>query len=202
MNHAVSWRVSETVRLLNGSGDNATQTMRAAELFCRIAVESKAGFDHCVTGGQLEAVVQLWHQSDILVRLNALEVIAELCGAKHCFEWLEGRGVLAEMMQVLGASDSIDSAYMIPAILRATSKILVHSNNAAEALLDGGLLRVLVQLAAGQGGESELALLILGMCCIARLEAVLGVVRLDGLLADKLVVSGCFCTSPYMCGAR
>ena len=164
--------------------------IRAAEFFCQIAAESKVGYDYCVKRGQLETVVDLWHHSDILVRLNALEVLlTELCTAKHCFEWLEAEGILAEMMQLLGDTDSNDAPYMIPATLRAVSKVLMHTNHAAEAFLERGLLQVLVQLAAGQGAESELALLILGCCCILKLEAVLGVVRLDGLLCDKLVAS-------------
>eukprot|EP00656_Telonema_subtile_P035499 TRINITY_DN39472_c0_g1_i2.p1 TRINITY_DN39472_c0_g1~~TRINITY_DN39472_c0_g1_i2.p1 ORF type:complete len:482 (+),score=140.32 TRINITY_DN39472_c0_g1_i2:111-1556(+) len=171
------------------SGVEATQKLRALELYAAIATDSDAGFELCSSAGQLNRMLAAWSQPDVLVRLNALEILASLSMSQKGLAWLQEQGLIQEMLQLLCQKDSLDAALLVPSILKAFSKILHQSPDSAPALLEGGTLgAVLAQMLEACNSDGELAMSVLGMLTRSAggLDALSKTINLPALLADKL----------------
>ena len=66
-----------------------------------VACTSTAGFQRCESGNQLRAVVREWGSTDVLLRLNALELLLQLSEAPSGFDFLLGQGAIASLCDAM-----------------------------------------------------------------------------------------------------
>eukprot|EP00658_Telonema_sp_P-2_P045076 TRINITY_DN32995_c0_g1_i4.p1 TRINITY_DN32995_c0_g1~~TRINITY_DN32995_c0_g1_i4.p1 ORF type:complete len:173 (-),score=35.52 TRINITY_DN32995_c0_g1_i4:163-681(-) len=82
------------------AGDQSVQRVRALELFAMLAAESDDAFERCASAGHLDAIAAASRDSDVLIRLNGLEIVGKMCQSQRCYRWVVEQGLVAEMIQV------------------------------------------------------------------------------------------------------
>ncbi|CAN7991958.1 unnamed protein product, partial [Ixodes pacificus] len=73
---------------------------RVFEVFVDIAKASPEMLEKLAESGHLDKLLQETNQGDVLVRLNALELLTELASKSHGLDYLEKRGILAKLSSV------------------------------------------------------------------------------------------------------
>uniref|UniRef100_V5GUA5 26S proteasome non-ATPase regulatory subunit 5 n=1 Tax=Ixodes ricinus TaxID=34613 RepID=V5GUA5_IXORI len=73
---------------------------RVFEVFVDIAKASPEMLEKLAESGHLDKLLQETNQGDVLVRLNALELLTELASKSHGLDYLEKKGILAKLSSV------------------------------------------------------------------------------------------------------
>ncbi|GLG97513.1 hypothetical protein R5R35_011825 [Gryllus longicercus] len=72
---------------------------RVFEMAVLIAEHSPEGQQACVSSGLLPALVEELQTEDVLLQLNALELLTKLALKPHGLEWLQHRGILRQLAE-------------------------------------------------------------------------------------------------------
>jgi hypothetical protein len=168
-----------------GSGSLSTAGLRTLAVFAEAAAAGEEQYALCEASGALAPALAAWNSSDMLVRLNALEVFALLARRKRGMAWLASSGALQGMLAIACGGDTGEAlaALHLPAVLHCLAELLEHNDDdqAASAVLgaDGLLLRSLwpkIEPSAGHGDgvrEATLSLVRAAGCSRAGLVLVL-----------------------------
>lgn len=115
-----------------------TNRLRVLGLFVEVACASEEGFERCKAGRQLFAVVAEWSTDDVLVKLNAVELLVRLSETARGFGFLLDQGIIDSICTAM-QDTGVDGALLAPSLLRAAAQWARH-NTHVEHLVDAGLL--------------------------------------------------------------
>lgn len=98
---------------------------RVYEVVVDIAKSSEEGLEASATSGFLNSLINILQDDDVLLQLNALEVIADLASTDYGLNYLEDRDVLKELSDKISRADENPlSILLIPGLMKFFGKIL------------------------------------------------------------------------------
>lgn len=101
---------------------------RVFELVVIVSEHSPEGLQACVSSGLLPALVAELQTEDILLQLNAIEVLTKLALCQHGLEWLQHRGVLRMLADKVTTIDEEPlGSLLLPGLIKFFGN-MAHSN--------------------------------------------------------------------------
>lgn len=102
------------------SGQNPIIRFRIHELITGLCGVSCQFLQECVRRGFLEELLVEMDSSDILLQLNALEILSNMAiGSQHCLRYLYDLGVLKKLHVLLMESQTApDASFLFPAVIK------------------------------------------------------------------------------------
>lgn len=97
---------------------NDTIRMRVFEVFADISKESKTSFECLNAAGLISPFLNDLNSTDILLRMNIIEILSQLGRTEYGFEYLESNDVMLQLTSILKSDNSIDLQLCEPGILR------------------------------------------------------------------------------------
>ena len=108
---------------INGHEKEAYR-LRVSELIITVAKMSPEMTELTSSAGFLQRLVQEMLTDDVLVQLNALEMLSDFAESQHGLAYLEGRGVLRDMDKLLDQSTSSATAnYLLPGFIKFFGRV-------------------------------------------------------------------------------
>ncbi|KAF7990012.1 hypothetical protein HCN44_008686 [Aphidius gifuensis] len=99
-------------------------SFRIYDVVVDIAKHSKENLDASATSGFLSSLINILQDDDVLLQLNALEVMAELASTDYGLNYLEERDVLKTLSdKIADANENPLSILLIPGLMRFFGKI-------------------------------------------------------------------------------
>eukprot|EP00057_Strongylocentrotus_purpuratus_P033881 XP_793127.2 PREDICTED: 26S proteasome non-ATPase regulatory subunit 5 [Strongylocentrotus purpuratus] len=101
------------------AGKNDTIRYRVFEIIVHIAASSPSALEHAVSSGFLQDLVSDINTDDVLIQLNAIEMLANLTVSQHALHFLDQQGVMGRLENLLiGAQADPSQDFLIPPIVK------------------------------------------------------------------------------------
>ncbi|KAL6265110.1 hypothetical protein P5V15_005200 [Pogonomyrmex californicus] len=107
-----------------------TVSFRIYEVIVYIASTSQDGLEVSAESGFLNSLINLLENEDILLQLNALEMLTQLAVSKNGLNYLEQQEVISKLVQRIAQVDENPlSNLLIPGLMKFFGKIAYHWHN-------------------------------------------------------------------------
>nr|XP_054769978.1 26S proteasome non-ATPase regulatory subunit 5-like [Lytechinus pictus] len=125
---------------------NDTVRYRVFEVAVHVAGSSSSALEHTVSSGFLQDLVSDINTDDVLIQLNAIEMLANLVVSQHTLCFLEQQGVMGRLENLLiGAQTDQSQDFLLPPIIKFFGTV-AHFDPKEVTEKHGSFLRITFEL--------------------------------------------------------
>ncbi|XP_005109926.1 26S proteasome non-ATPase regulatory subunit 5 [Aplysia californica] len=127
-----------------------TCRFRVYQIATDLSMLAPAALDACVSSGVLQQLINEMQKDDILVQLNAIELLSDLAQSPHGLVFLDQHGIVGKLEEMMvGVSDNPMSGLLLPGLIKFFGGLARHHPKEVLSKFDNFVRLVLMNVCGG-----------------------------------------------------